>query len=155
MNSSKKTYWLDCLFLTVLFGVLYSLFLGHYALMSPDEGRYAEIGREMMTSGHYLVPRLNHVLCFEKPPLFYWLTAPSLKLFGLNEWGARLWSVIFSIIGCLITYIVAHVYYDRKTGLFAAGILGTSLLYFTIGHMVTIDMTVSIFITATLAAFRL
>ncbi|OGT22454.1 MAG: hypothetical protein A3C55_00395 [Gammaproteobacteria bacterium RIFCSPHIGHO2_02_FULL_42_13] len=155
MNSSKKTYWLDCLFLTVLFGVLYSLFLGHYALMSPDEGRYAEIGREMMTSGHYLVPRLNHVLYFEKPPLFYWLTALSLKLFGLNEWGARLWSVIFSIIGCLITYIVAHVYYDRKTGLFAAGILGTSLLYFTIGHMVTIDMTVSIFITATLAAFLL
>ncbi len=153
MNSSKKTYWLDCLLLTVLLSVFYRLFLGHYALITPDEGRYAEIGREMLRSGHYLVPRLNYILYFEKPPLFYWLTALSLKLFGLKEWAARLWPAIFAIMGCLITYLTAHKYYDRKTGLFAAGILGTSFLYFAIGHMATIDMAVSLFITATLVAF--
>ena len=142
-------------FLTVLFGTLYSLFLGHYALISPDEGRYAEIGREMLVSGHYLVPRLNYILYFEKPPFFYWLTALSLKLFGLNEWAVRLWPILFSIAGCLITYITAHIYYGRKTGLLAAGILGTSLLYFAIGHLATIDMTVSLLITATLVAFLL
>lgn len=154
MNSSKKTYWLDCLFNSP-FGTLYSLFLGHYALISPDEGRYAEIGREMLVSGHYLVPRLNYILYFEKPPFFYWLTALSLKLFGLNEWAVRLWPILFSIAGCLITYITAHIYYGRKTGLLAAGILGTSLLYFAIGHLATIDMTVSLLITATLVAFLL
>ena len=51
--------------------------LGDYPLLDPDEGRYAEIPREMIESGDYITPHLNYVKYYEKPPLYYWLTAGS------------------------------------------------------------------------------
>ena len=59
-------------------------------LWEPDEGRYAEIPREMLATGDWLTPRLNGVLYFEKPALQYWLSALSMKLFGVNGAAARL-----------------------------------------------------------------
>ena len=66
----------------------------HLPLIDRDEGRYAEGTREMVASGDWLVPRLFGVPYLEKPPLFYWLTAASLATFGINEWAARLPSLI-------------------------------------------------------------
>src|SRR6476619_4302537 len=59
-------------------------------LQHPDEGRYAEIAREMVASGDYVTPRLNGLKYFEKPPLQYWLTAASYQAFELDEWTSRL-----------------------------------------------------------------
>ncbi|NTV76298.1 MAG: phospholipid carrier-dependent glycosyltransferase, partial [Holophaga sp.] len=59
-------------------------------LWEPDEARYAEIPREMLASADWLTPRLNQVLYFEKPPLQYWLSAISMKAFGLHAFAARL-----------------------------------------------------------------
>ena len=75
--------------LWLLFAVLF-IFLGSRGLNEPDEGRYAELGREMAAGGSWLVPHLNGFEHFQKPPLIYWCTALSLKTFGLNEWAARL-----------------------------------------------------------------
>jgi 4-amino-4-deoxy-L-arabinose transferase-like glycosyltransferase len=60
------------------------------SLWQPDEGRYAEIPREMLASGDWLTPRLNYVLYFEKPPLQYWLSAISMRLFGESAFAVRL-----------------------------------------------------------------
>ena len=60
------------------------------ALAEPDETRYAEIPREMLAANDLLVPRLNGVPYFEKPPLLYWLNAASLRVFGETPWAARL-----------------------------------------------------------------
>ncbi len=59
--------------------------LGSYPLLEPDEGRYAEIPREMLARGDFVTPRLNGVLYFEKPPLYYWLNAAALSLPGRPE----------------------------------------------------------------------
>ncbi len=59
-------------------------------LAEPDETRYAEIPREMLAAGDLVVPRLNGVPYFEKPPLLYWANAASLRLFGETPWAARL-----------------------------------------------------------------
>ncbi len=59
-------------------------------LAEPDETRYAEIPREMLAAGDLLVPRLNGVPYFEKPPLLYWANAASLRAFGETPWAARL-----------------------------------------------------------------
>ena len=60
------------------------------SLAEPDETRYAEVPREMLAAGDLVVPRLNGVPYFEKPPLLYWANAASLRLFGQTPWAARL-----------------------------------------------------------------
>jgi dolichol-phosphate mannosyltransferase len=77
------------LFLALLAGFLLFHNLS-YPLMEPDEGRYAEISREMAASGDWIVPTLNHQPYLDKPPLVYWLVAGALKLLGNEEWVARL-----------------------------------------------------------------
>ena len=63
-------------------------------LMSPDEERYAGVAWEMLHSGDWLVPRLDGLPFFHKPPLFYWITAAAMKLLGVGEWPARLPSLL-------------------------------------------------------------
>ena len=55
-------------------------------LIDPDEGRYAEIPREMAVTGDWVTPRLNGLKYFEKPPLQYWATAAAYSAFGFSEW---------------------------------------------------------------------
>jgi len=79
------------IYLVVIIAASYLFFfynLNSYSLKEPDEGRYAEIPREMVEQGNYLVPHLNYVRYFEKPPLLYWITAASYKVFGINEWSS-------------------------------------------------------------------
>ena len=81
-----------CLFLAVLFGALFAWRLGCAPLANPDEGRYAEIPREMVASGDWVTPRLNGVPYFEKPPLMYWAVAASEGLWprrGPARWSRR------------------------------------------------------------------
>ena len=74
-------------------------------LQHPDEGRYAEIAREMVASGDWVTPRLNGIKYFEKPPLQYWLTAASFEAFELDEWTARLPG---AMAGFLTILVVAY-----------------------------------------------
>src|SRR5262249_22217637 len=131
------------------------ILLGTRPLFIPDEGRYAEIAREMATSGDYITPYLNGIKYFEKPPLFYWLGAAAIKIGGLNLWFIRSINAFLGLLGCLFTYITARKIYDRLTGLLAALILGTSLLYFVMVHMVSMDLTVTIFLTISLYFYLL
>lgn len=145
----------DLLLLTLAFGALFFFRLGSYPLSNPDEGRYAEIPREMVTSGDYVTPRLNGVVYFEKPPLVYWTTALCLKVFGSSEWSMRATPALFALAGVLLTYAAARRLHGREAGLLAAAVLGTSILYFVIAHIMLLDMAVSVLMAATLFCFIL
>src|SRR6059036_3248440 len=88
MTSGARGSWRrDLVLLAFGFALLFGPHLGRRALWSPDEGRYAEIPREMVASGDYVTPRLNGIKYFEKPPLFYWAEAGALRLLGPEEWA--------------------------------------------------------------------
>ena len=150
---SRSTWLLDILLLLMVVGTLLGYGLGERALWDPDEGRYSEIPREMVVTGDYVTPRLNSVKYFEKPPLFYWAQASAIRVFGLNEWALRLWPALFALFGVVTVYIAGRQLFNRRTGLLAASVLATSLLYFYMGRAITLDMSVSVLLSAALLAF--
>jgi len=85
--------------------ILLVLFVGvdmlERPLANPDEGRYSEIAREMALSGDWVTPRLNGYKYFEKPPLQYWATAATFRLFGENEYTARLYTALCGVLAIL------------------------------------------------------
>jgi len=89
------THWKRyALLLLLAYLVIYILPLGVRPVMIPDEARYAEIPREMITTGNWVSPHLNGLRYFEKPVLGYWLTGISMQLFGDNAFAMRLPSAL-------------------------------------------------------------
>lgn len=150
-----QTWWFDTFFLTLTLGLLFFALLGDRPLFVPDEGRYAEIAREMVASGNYITPSLDGIKYFEKPVLFYWLCAAAIKLAGLNLWSLRSVNACLALFCCLLTYFTACKLFERRTGLLAAFILGTSSLYFVMAHTISLDLTVTFFLTTSLYFFIL
>ena len=129
--------------MTLAATVWFSL-LGYRDLIEPDEGRYAEIPREMVASGDWLTPRINGFKYFEKPALQYWATAASFSIFGESNATARLWTALIGFFGTLWTGFVAYRLYGRNAGFFAFVISVSSFLYAMLGHIITLDMTVTV-----------
>jgi 4-amino-4-deoxy-L-arabinose transferase-like glycosyltransferase len=127
--------------------------LGAAPLLEPDEGRYTEIPREMLASGDLVTPRMNGVLYFEKPPLYYWLNTAAIGVLGMNEVAARVWSAVFGVLGVLVTWRLGVGVGGRRAGVVAAAALGTFPLYVALGRLATPDMTLTFFLTVTLASF--
>lgn len=153
LQTLRQQRWFEPLLLALVLAVWFGYKLGSRALWSPDEGRYAEIPREMLATGDFLTPRLNGVKYFEKPPLVYWLEAGAIKVFGLNEWALRLWPALFALFGCLAVYFAGRALYGRRAGLFAAGALAVSPLYAFMGGILTLDMPLASELTIALCAF--
>lgn len=124
-------------------------------LFIPDEGRYAEIPREMLATGDWITPRLNGLKYFEKPPLQYWMTAYSFRLFGEDEWTARLPSAILGFFAMLMVGYTGYRLWDARTGALAAAMLGSSWAYFLAGQYLTLDMTLTACLTLALCSFLL
>jgi 4-amino-4-deoxy-L-arabinose transferase-like glycosyltransferase len=121
-------------------------------LWEPDEGRYAEIPREMLATGDWLTPRLNGVLYFEKPPLQYWLSAIGMKLFGENGAAARLPLALASGLMIWAAWRLAKRLGAREP-LWAPFMAATGLLAFLVGQLLTLDALFSAFLVAAVAAF--
>jgi 4-amino-4-deoxy-L-arabinose transferase-like glycosyltransferase len=129
--------------------------LDYRKLVRPDEGRYAEIPREMAASGDWLTPRLNDLKYFEKPPLQYWATAAAYEVFGEHEWTVRLWPALTGFLGILLAGYTGSRLFGRRQGNMAAAVLGSSVLYAAIAHIATLDMGLSFFMQASLSGFLL
>lgn len=151
-NLSSRLSWL---WIVPLLAIWFGLFLGNRPFATPDEGRYVEIPREMVTTGDYVTPRLNGVKYFEKPPLFYWIQAANIRLFGLHEWSMRLGCLLFGVLGCLATYLFGRRFYGAKAGMAACFILATSPLYYALSRLIILDMAVTTLISLSLFAFLL
>src|SRR3954454_3326555 len=141
--------------LVVLALLLFFGGLGSYPLLEPDEGRYAEIPREMLAQRDFVTPRLNGVLYFEKPPLYYWLNAAALALPGPPEVLCRLASAVFGLAGLGLAWRLGHSMGGGRTALSSALVLGSSPLWVALARANIIDMTLTFFLTATLTCFWL
>jgi 4-amino-4-deoxy-L-arabinose transferase-like glycosyltransferase len=116
---------------------------GKVPLFEPDEGRYAEIPREMLASHDFLTPRLNGVLYFEKPPLYYWSVAASMTLLGPTELAVRLPGKLAAVSMVLLAVAFAGRRWGARTGLLAGLILATSFLLVALGRIALIDPMLS------------
>ena len=141
--------------LLIVATILWFATLDYRHLIPTDEGRYAQMAREMMVSGDYITPRYNDYKYFEKPPLHIWATAIIFKLFGLGEWQARLWSGITSFFTILLVGFTAARLYGHLTGYLAALILLSSPMWVVGGHFNALDMGLSAFLNLALCALLL
>jgi 4-amino-4-deoxy-L-arabinose transferase-like glycosyltransferase len=153
--ASPSSWSRDLLLLALALVVVFGYRLGSHALYNPDEGRYAEVPREMVATGDWVTPHLDGVKYLEKPPLMYWAVALCLEAFGPSEWSVRAPVALFGLAGVLLTYAAGRRLYGRAAGLLAAAVLATSLLYFVLARLLIIDMAVSVLIAATLFCFIL
>lgn len=152
----KRGRWgVDVLLLSLAFAFAFFHCLGEYPLMDPDEGRYAEVPREMLESGGFITPHLNYVHFFFKPPLFYWMNAASLKAFGENEFAVRFPSALCGFLTILLTYFIGLNVFGRREALLSALILGTSGGYYTCSRLNLIDLPLTLFMTAAFGFFLL
>lgn len=135
--------------------VIFFAGLGAYPLLEPDEGRYTEIPREMLASGDFVTPRLNGVLYFEKPPLYYWLNAAALTLPGRPETLSRLAGAFFGLAGIGLAWALGRSIGGRRVGLISGIVLGSSPLWVALSRAAIIDMTLTFFLSATLTCFWL
>jgi 4-amino-4-deoxy-L-arabinose transferase-like glycosyltransferase len=154
-TAAEPSWRRDAVLLTLLFGALFAWRLGSAPLMNPDEGRYAEVPREMVASGDWVTPRLNGVPYFEKPPLVYWAIAACEKFLGSGEWSVRLPPALIAIGGILLAYAATRRIYGRDAGFWAAIVLGTSLLYAAFVHLLGLDMAVTVLMSTALFCFIL
>jgi 4-amino-4-deoxy-L-arabinose transferase-like glycosyltransferase len=136
-------------------GVLWFGFLELRGLYFPDEGRYAEIPREMLATGDWLTPRLNGIPYFEKPPLQYWATAATFAAAGPDEWTTRLWPASAGLLAVVAVLLTARRLFSRRAGWMAAAVMGSCWGYFLASQFVTLDMSLTAFMTCALCAFLL
>jgi 4-amino-4-deoxy-L-arabinose transferase-like glycosyltransferase len=129
--------------------------LGARRLIEPDEGRYAEISREMLVTEDWLTPRLNGIKYFEKPPLQYWATAGAYRLWGQNEFSARFWTGFTGFAGIVLLGFAGRRLFDVRSGLAASAILASSLLYVVVSHFITLDMSLAFFMELAVFSFLL
>jgi 4-amino-4-deoxy-L-arabinose transferase-like glycosyltransferase len=133
--------------------LLYLPALGAPALWEPDEGRYAEIAREMVVSGDYITPRDDLVRYFEKPPLVYWAEAVAIRLLGANEFAVRLPAAVFTIGQVAVTCLIGEAMFGAAAGFAGALVLALCPLVFAFARFATLDPALAFFLTAALGAF--
>ena len=126
--------------------------LGVRPLISPAEARYALVAREMLESGDWIQPRMNHARFDEKPPLTYWSVAAAFRLFGFTEFASRLPSALAYVGTVLATFLLARELLGITAAPLAALIFATSLGPFLFGRFLFTDTLLVFFLSVSLLA---
>jgi len=129
--------------------------LGYRHLIPTDEGRYAEIAREMFVSGDWVTIRYNALKYFEKPPLQMWGTALAYTLFGIGDWQARLFTALSGIVGIVFTMLAAARWWGKRTAVISGLVLVSAPLWNVGSHFNSLDMGVAGCMTMALGALLL
>jgi 4-amino-4-deoxy-L-arabinose transferase len=149
---AKYAPWLVGLF----YGVAYLLPLNNRLLWIPDETRYAEISREMIHSGDWIVPHLLGLHYFEKPIAGYWLNSVSQLLFGETHFAVRFASALSAgLCGALVFWFALRLFESRKTAFTAAACYLSFLLVYSIGTYNVLDSMVTLWLNLALVTFYL
>lgn len=129
--------------------------LGDLPLIQPDEGRNAEIAREMRQNGAWIVPTYNGLAYLDKPAFYFKAVALSLSAFGQNETAARLPSALFALGLLTLLYAFLRREHDERSAALAVLVTASAPLFLAFGRMVIFDMALAFFVTgAILASYR-
>ncbi|WP_019989608.1 ArnT family glycosyltransferase [Rudanella lutea] len=121
-------------------------FLGRVHLFDWDEINFAESAREMLVSGNYARVQINFQPFWQKPPLFFWLQALAMHVFGVGEYAARFPNAVMGVLTLLVLYGVGRRLHDARFGfLWALGYLGSITPHFYFKTAI-IDPTFNFFI---------
>ncbi|HZU35146.1 MAG TPA: phospholipid carrier-dependent glycosyltransferase, partial [Gemmataceae bacterium] len=123
-----------------------------FRLFEPDEGRYAEIPREMLDRGEMVVPYLQGEPYLDKPPLMYWLVMASYVAFGAHDWSARLVPA-FALHGCiLVTYLLGRKRLGERAAFWGALALSLAPGFLSIGRLLVLDGLLAFCVTTAILA---
>ncbi len=140
--------------LLVLCFALYFVNLGQWDLWNPDEPRYAQVAREMVNGGDWILMHLNGQIYTDKPPLFFWLIAFSSFLWqGFSSFAVRFPSAFFGTMTVFLTFLLGRKLFSFRTGLISAFILATSAEFAYLSTRANIDATLTFFTTASIFCF--
>ncbi|MBD2104277.1 glycosyltransferase family 39 protein [Leptolyngbya sp. FACHB-261] len=114
--------------------------LGGYGFYEPHEGHFAGVAREMLLRNDWVTPTLNGAPYLNKPPLLYWLIATSTKLFGFNEFAARLPVALAGWLGAVVAWKWARELWNPTAGRMAAAMLCMAAGWFLFTHQILIDV---------------
>jgi 4-amino-4-deoxy-L-arabinose transferase-like glycosyltransferase len=141
--------------LAALLVVVWLATLANRPLFNPDEGRYAEIPREMLSGGDWVIPHLNGLEYIEKPPLQYWASALMYRFFGVSEFSARLYTALTALGTVALVGLLGSRIGGRETGWRAAAVLSGMIMVIVLGQLITLDMSLTFYMTASLTGFLL
>jgi len=146
MIESRSSYYKYSIFILITAAFIRLTTLGAYPLTDNTEARYAEVAREMLSSGDWVSPHLHSTKFWAKPPLSIWMTAGSMALFGKKEFAARFPHLLMSLLAAGLTFLMAAKQRGNDYALAATAVLATSILFFISSGAV---MTDSAFVFAT------
>lgn len=151
LKMSNK-YWLGLLSAAIVL-----LFFCNGSILVTDsvESNYALTAKEMVLSGDWLSPKIYGRYWYDKPVMFYWLTALGFELFGFTEFGARFFPAIFGLLGIGLVSYGGYRLYNEKVGFYSGVILLSSVEFFLISKMIITDAVFFLFFSATLLFFYL
>jgi 4-amino-4-deoxy-L-arabinose transferase-like glycosyltransferase len=135
--------------------VLFFAGLGRLPLVEPDEGRNAEVGREMVVSGDWITPHFNGFAYLDKPAAHFWMVAASLETFGVSEGAARVPSALMGLATLLLVWFLARRMFGDSTGLRAGMVFAACPLALVLAREVIFDMTLTFLVTVAMVAFWL
>jgi 4-amino-4-deoxy-L-arabinose transferase-like glycosyltransferase len=142
----------------VFFGSLLLHVAGTWSipLIDRDEPRFSEASREMRERGDYVIPYFNDKYRFDKPPFIYWTQIASYRLFGENEFAARLPSAVAAALTAVLLFAWGRRLGSERVGWWAAIIFSLCLQTFVHAKAAVADMWLVFFVTAAhWAAFEL
>lgn len=144
---------LDVLIILIVAAFIMLFKLGTVPLLDPDEPVYIQTALEMLNHNDFISPRIYGDFWYDKPPMYYWLIALTVKFLGATELSARLPSAILAIVGAILVYYYGARLFDRKSALYGALILVTSFEYFYLGKAAVTDITLSCFFSGAIFAY--
>jgi 4-amino-4-deoxy-L-arabinose transferase-like glycosyltransferase len=133
---------------------LFILGVGRWDLWNPDEPRYAQVAKEMVERGDWILMHVNGNTYVDKPPLFFWLIALSSFLWqGFTSFSARFPSAFLSTLTVLLTFLLGKKLYGSRTGFLSGLILATSFEFAYLSNRANIDATLTFFTTGSIFLF--
>ncbi len=129
--------------------------IGRLSLIEPDEGRNAEVAREMLAKSDWITPHFNDFSYLDKPPVFFWAVAATFKVAGLSEASARFPSALAALLTVLLAWLLARRMFDDSTALYGGIVLATSPLVVVFAREVIFDMTLTFFVTGAMVCYWL